>query len=300
MGLEELREREKALIEKITEISNNYSYDSYEYLYNLYNELNAICNKIEEITGNYESISLERSLPLVLSLNARPKNHEIDEELLNSLSSKKDYYTEDEVKTLLNWTVNNTLSNLKKDMDTDDLTGACGFSQFSSLYPLSKLGLKITINNVNNISKNLGRHAFGTVIFPVLINGNIEEKQYLIDCTYSQFLHLSKSVENTYNIKKGRIPLPGYFINKDEKVKETIKELITNGYIEATKENLNDYMYGFFVREFPITELNFAKEKLSEIDILDIINNNQEEFDYTEDEFKDWGFNLEIENNYHK
>ena len=275
----------------------------YKKLESLYNNLYKICNIMEEKTGKYEGhilTEIEKLRPIYV-VDAEPVEYYIDEEILESAIVKKEYYTIEEAKALIYWTINNTRKNLiKNNGSLYNLTGCCGLSQYSTLYPLKKLGLDITLNNISNVDNRMGRHAFGTVIIPILIDNHVENKQYLIDCTYSQFFHLGNSVENMY-FKSGRKPHAGYFI-KDYKNEELfVKNMITYGFCEATESNLKKYFYGLYLSGVDKAEVDEAKLIFNSINISNIINRpNEEKFDYTEEEFNAWGFNLDPHSNYHK
>ena len=275
----------------------------YKKLEALYNNLYKICNTMEEKTGNYEGhifSEIEQLKPIYV-VDAEPVEYYIEEENVKEAAVKKDYYTPEEAATLIYWTINNTRKNLiKNNGDLSNLIGCCGLSQYSTLYPLQKLGLKITINNVSNVDNRIGRHAFGTVTIPILIDNHIENRQYLIDCTYSQFFHLSDCVKNRY-FKTGRKPNAGYFIKEYNNVELFVKNMITYGFCEATESNLKKYFYGMYLSGFDKDEMDIAKLAFNSINISSIINMpNKEEFDYKEEEFNNWGFNLDPQVNYHK
>ncbi len=235
------------------------------------------------------------SLPPVYVVNQKPELFEINYDLLNFDINQG--LTEEQAKELLKWTVNNTRNNLNMSNNNQEnvyenrfLGGLCGFSQFSSLYPLKKLGLTITINNIGDL--NDYRHAFGTVTIPINKNGKIINKHYLIDCTYNQFFDIQNNCISRY-IKNS--PGPGFFIIQDEKKIEFAKELLKNGFVEANMKNLENYLKPFYAMSFSKEEICQIDEKFSEIDIRDLLENHQIEFDYTEDEFIEWNMNLEID-----
>ena len=87
---------------------------------------------------------------------------------------------------------------------------------------------------------------------------------------------------------------PRFFVVQDEKEIEFAKELLKNGYIEATKDNLEKYFKPFFATRKKLYELDTFDEEFSKIDVIDLIENHQSEFDYSEDEFINWGMNLDL------
>ena len=239
------------------------------------------------------------SLPPVYIVDQKPELFEIDYNLLSDIDISQGL-TEEQAKELLRWTVNNTRENLnisnsdnKEDVyENCFLGGTCGFSQFSSLYPLQKLGLTITINNMSSLN-NYG-HAFGTVIIPINRNGNIINKRYLIDCTYNQFFGIQNNVVSRYINDKLDA---GFFVAQDEEKIEFAKELLKNGFVEASLSNLEKYLKPFYAMSLSKEEIGQIDTKFSKIDIIDLLENHQREFDYTEEEFVDWGMNLDTKFN---
>ena len=248
-------------------------------------------------------------LPTIFVLDQRPKRFDIDESLLSNLDIENGL-TEEQAQELLKLIVNNTRDNLNKSScykdddvyENDSLLGACGFSQFSSLFPLQKLGLHITINNIWDIGGCL--HAYGTVVIPVNINGNIIPKRYLVDCTYRQFFTIPFNVVTRYksallryiNEEPSRkvlsTPHPGFFIVDDVEESNFAKELLQNGFVEASIDNLKKYLKPFYSMSYDYNETNRIDKSFSQVDILDILENRQTTFDYTEEEFLKAGFNL--------
>lgn len=289
----------KEKLEKII-IKLNKEYDGsrkrYEELEKIYSRFHCVCDKLTEQTGVFQgryASYFNKISPCIFVVDAKPKNFELDEEILERVSIPKEVYTLEEAETLLKWTVNNTRNNLRLDGDKEDLTGSCGLAQFSSLYPLQRLGLKITINNASLFGG--GSHAFGTVIIPVEIDGEVVEKQYLIDCTYSQFYILYNCVEGMYNDINGRVPDAGYYIRDDISKKEFVSEVITNGYFEFNLDNMRKYALGLCMNVTPRDKQSELVDNFEKIDFVNIINNVQSKFDYDEEEFLGWGLNLEID-----
>lgn len=292
------------IMELIPKYHETHDKKIYKKIEALYNNLYKVCNIMEEKTGKYEGHILSDigTLRPIYVVDSEPVEYYIEPETLEQITEKKEYYTPEESAALVHWTVNNTRQNLiKNNGNLYDLTGCCGLSQYSTLYPLEKLGLKVTINNVSNVDPRMGRHAFGTVTIPTLINNVIENRQYLIDCTYSQFYHLGNCVENMYN-NSGRKPHAGYFIKDYGNVEFFVKNMIAYGFCEATESNLKKYFYGLYLSGVDKEELDEAKLNFNNLNIKELINKpNTEEFDYTEEEFNNWGFNLDIVNrNYHR
>jgi len=300
-GINILEQDKQKIVQSIIQLTNNYDYskEMYKELEKLYNELYYICDNLTELKGSYQGYiitQLENELPCIFNIDAKPIYHDYDNEILKSAYKAKCFYTLEEAETLLKWTVNNTRNNINRNGIKENLTGSCGFCQFSSLYPLNKLGLKVTINNASSFCNDKIRHAFGTVIIPIKQNNEVINKQYLIDCSYSQFFILSKCVENNYS-KDGRKPEAGYFIRNNKEFEELSKLIISNGFVEATEENLKKYAYGLYMSTIPKEQIQYRNNDLKDINISNIINNVTGDFDYDEEEFISWGCNLSIDNN---
>lgn len=127
-----------------------------------------------------------QKLPNIYILEQSPKRFDIDESLLKQINVSEGL-TMEQATELLKWTVNNTRDNMnfssKKNSvvfndvyDNNSLMGFCGFSQFSSLYPLQQLGLEITINNMMDVCELC--HCYGTVTIPIRVNGQIIKKDF--------------------------------------------------------------------------------------------------------------------------
>ena len=221
---------------------------------------------------------------------------DLDENVLNTINISEGL-SEEQAQELLKWTVNNTRDNLnisKNKLEISDdvyenysLSGFCGFSQFSSLYPLKQMGLEVTVNNVGEIKG--GRHAYGTVIIPIKENDQVVNKRFLIDCTYRQFFTIPF---NSFSRYINSAPDIGFFIKENRGQTEFAKKLLKDGFIEATSENLEKYLKPFFMRSYQFEYLELVESEFNEIDLFDTIQNKQEEFDYEESEFDNLGCNL--------
>lgn len=201
---------------------------------------------------------------------------------------------------LLKWTVNNTRDNMnfssKKNSvvfndvyDNNSLMGFCGFSQFSSLYPLQQLGLEITINNMMDVCELC--HCYGTVTIPIRVNGQIIKKRFLIDCTYRQFFTLPDNVVSRY---LNNYPLVGFFSSLDEKYTRFSKELLKNGFVEVTNENIKNYLNPFLYSCISPENIEVASKKINDDEIVDILERKQVKFDFTKEEFENSGCNLDF------
>ena len=277
-GTKSLEKEYKDLFEKIVEDSFNYdgseeSYKLMEQEWNIFYKIKKVLEKRDKKRSHY---IIYDGKPIYVC-DYYPIKYKINEELLSTLTEKKDIYTQEEIDTLLRWTVNNTRDNLVKGTNKTiqdlDVMGICGVGQYSSIRPLEKIGLKVTYNNVGQITETT-RHAFGTVTFPTAEG----DKTYLIDTTYAQFFKLERNVDNFYDID------PGYYMIQNENTKSFAETLLNQGYIEATKQNLMKYAYGF-VAKYGKTNANIEAISESESDDLD----------FTDDELYEDGYILGID-----
>lgn len=291
--------------EKIIENTKKYfEIDNYELQETLkkdlimyYNLLYYYQAKVNGLERAYLLDDCLRKLPNIYMVDQNPERFEINNRLLHDINFE-DGLTMEQALELLKWSANNTRDNLifegeqSTGMPEDVygnscLDGACGFSQFSTLYPLQQAGLEVTINNVRDVSG--GSHAYGTVIIPIRVEDKIVKKRFLLDCTYRQFFTLPFNVVARY---LSHSPFPGFFIYQDEGQIKFAKELLRNGFIEANLENMERYLKPFCYSCIPVDSITKVEKKFKELDIFEILEKKQTDFDYTEDEFIQWGFNL--------
>ena len=276
-GTKSLEKEYKDLFEKIVEDSFNYdgsaeSYDLMKQEWNIFYKIKKVLEKRDKKRSYYMIYDGKQ----IYICDYFPIKYKINEDLLNKLTEKKDIYTQEEIDTLLRWTVNNTRENLTKGTNQSfqdlDVMGICGVGQYSSIRPFEKLGLKVTYNNVGQFESHT-RHAFGTVTFPTAEG----DKTYLIDTTYAQFFKLERNVDNFYDIDAG------YYMVQNENTKSFAEELLNHGYVEATTQNIMKYAYGFM-----------AKYGKRSANIETISESESRESDYTDDELYADGFILDI------
>lgn len=264
--------------------------------YNLIYYYQAKTNGLEKAYVLDEELN---KLPDVYLIEQRPERFLLDETSLNEININEGLTLEQAIE-LLKWSVNNTRDNLnslekrrpymKENVyENSSLMGYCGLSQFSSLYPLQKLGLQVTINNVGGVKG--GRHAFGTVVIPIKTDDKIINKRFLLDCTYRQFFTIPWNVIARY---LNSVPFAGFYVLQNEEEIEFAKELLKNGFIEANMGNLEKYLKPFFAGSIPIEEISTLDEEFRKLDIIDILENKQEDFDWSEEEFQDLDLNLKV------
>lgn len=84
-------------------------------------------------------------------------------------------------------------------------------------------------------------HAFNYV--------KLDDKYYVIDCTYSQFLPLFFSSLDTILVTEICNACPGYFMTTSKKKYALLEQLLNRGWFEATDENLKIYLDSFVLAQ---------------------------------------------------
>ena len=289
----------KSIIEKTKEYYHNNNQEILEDLGRLYSMYHYI--KFQKDRNDTYNLDQELSLlPPIYTINQKPIRFDIDKELLKNIDISNGL-TMDEALNLLRWTANNTRDNLDKfyeSMNEDEevyentsLQGTCSFGQFSSLYPLQQLGLHITINNMHPTFRE--NHAFGTVIIPIREGNIITNKRFIIDLTYRQFFQIHQNVISRY-LKSESTPNIGLFINFDESNKDFAIELLKNGFVEATDENIKHYFKPFTYKNLDLHHTDKVDQEYEKLDIIDIIENRQREFDWEAEDAIQSGYNLNL------
>ncbi len=176
--------------------------------------------------------------------------------------------TEEEAEVLLDWSVQKTRKCLDETSDygikNDSLIGTCGVAQMHTLAPFQDIGIKITANNTYNFGENVGNHAFGTIVLPIEENGNVVEKQYLVDTSFRQFFTTAKcNYGRYYDLERLSGPDPGYYVNKFPNGESIAKDILKKGYTELTNEVLMVYGGSFLASRLNI-------DTKDTIDIYDI------------------------------
>ena len=288
----------KELYEILKEIQESYNYNGsqtdksnlirklWTKYYILSNKLNI---KLDEaynlyLLGENESYIID-AIPTKKNIN----NQELQEALNNYYHNN--YLTHKEVKLILDSVINFTWSSLELlgiNLDNNSLNGYCELAQALSILPLETIGLKNTKNSASECFKYPFNHKFGTVTFTEKNNDKIEEKTYLIDPTYRQFFTSIRCNEGRYytkeeNTNKIANPDPGYFIEDIS----FAKELITNGYIELTKENSIKYGEPFYLSSLPQNKLN----NKTNIDYYKNIITSTEKYTISRDEIEEFNYN---------
>lgn len=224
-------------------------------------------------------------------------------------NSLKEGISNKEAEIILDWVVYNarvSLNKLGEDIYSTTLMGACGLGQSLTSFPLESMGLDAKTTNVHScLSPEAGNHAFLVVGFPVKTNTNIvEQKNYLVDVTYKQFClsercNIGRFYSNDERFKGKCTPDPGYFANLSKKGRVVIAKLLKYGYIELSPENAKIYgdsfklcERGLYYYQGNLDSKNF-KTNMSGEEYIKGFTSNLVENDYSKDEFKEWGLDLE-------
>ena len=227
-------------------------------------DINEILHDIEEVNRNTKITNQEKKerleklgkeleeyektdiVPILKKIN--------EQEVIEALKKykKEEYLTEQEINIILNASISNAWNTLKKlgiELKRTSLNGMCKLAQELAIKPLENVGIKVTKNSAEKCFNYPQTHYFGTATFKISKN---ESKTYLIDPTYIQFY-------------------------KEVLDKDFAKELIENGYIELTEENLKKYIK------------TFIKSIDNDINYYKIIK-KENDIEYTESEIYDYNF----------
>jgi len=170
------------------------------------------------------------------------------------LSSEKDYIQ------ALECLVHNVRAFLKNyipdhDIENSSLEGDCSYSS-------EFVESECKINGIDFFGIGIGPnltagnlHYFNIVSFK---NKDSERKNYLVDCTYRQFFtkknYFIRRIEAVRNLSMSI----GTYMMMTEKRQRIAEELLSKGYIEATPENLKEYLDALI---FAGRELEFYKDR---------------------------------------
>lgn len=91
--------------------------------------------------------------------------------------------------------------------------------------------------NHSRLYEGFGCHCFCII--------TVNNKKYIVDCTYSQFFHLGNNLIERMGIPKIPSPKVGAYMVMEEKRKKLAEKILRDGYIELNKENLKNYLDGF-------------------------------------------------------
>ena len=123
------------------------------------------------------------------------------------------------------------------NIQKDNLRGFCKEAVRITMMECARKGFEVkgyqTMNSLGIVQNK--NHAFAIV--------TINEKKYILDCTYRQFFSM------TYNFKGSRESDAGYYMIIDEKRRKVAEHILKYGWIEATPENIKMYLDGFIMAD---------------------------------------------------
>lgn len=125
-----------------------------------------------------------------------------------------------------------------------DLRGECAGAAFLAADLASYLGLQAKTKVIEPgylISSHLymrgGDHAFTIV--------TIDDRDFLIDCTYSQFFVLSRAQIQKNGIMRVKNCAAGYFMTLTKDRQKVAEKILSDGWIELKEDELKHYLDGF-------------------------------------------------------
>lgn len=242
------------------------SYTEDEYL-KCFEEINKIyIDLINELNDDYSEIllnyfrsnifSMEKFLPRKFIIDFKSNFKRLDKDEL-----QKDYVKESIKKLTNEDDIMNEAINIvrniifkkmliekpydEKEFDDINMQNKCLKTSTYVNYIFNLLGLKSKIIKLDpafspsiNLYGGSGYHFFNEV--------TIEDKNYIVDCSYSQFFTMFYN--NLLKLNLGIDGcLPGIFMLQDKKRLKMAKSLLTNGYIEANEQNIKNYFDGFAI-----------------------------------------------------
>lgn len=132
--------------------------------------------------------------------------------------------------------------NEHNNVNTDSLKGKC----YESSNICKKICLKKSLECEDfACSQDLSFgyfHCFSIVHIPLK---NEKSKAYIVDCTYRQFFRLGYCFLESIGILGKNGCAMGTYMIMDESRKKTAEHILKYGYIEATPENIKNYLSGF-------------------------------------------------------
>lgn len=291
-----IEEKRKSMVKNLNELLNQQPFDIEKYL-SKKTEYAVFCyeNNLPTFSRDLNESLLEQ----LFIIPSEPIKYSIDEEIkCRALNKIKDSspLTAEEIQTILESVVQVARNKLEKErgsLENNSLSGACGLGQGLTYFPLEKIGVGTTINNISHFPDTRYRHAFLTCFFKTIEDGQPVNKQYLIDTTYRQFFTYERCNESAFYTvdsysKDETAPDAGYFLTQFEDGREFSKKLLKQGYIELTEENARLYGLGFSCESLSFNNRERANTIISHTgeEYLEAINNPilQEEIDYDYEE----------------
>jgi hypothetical protein len=191
-----------------------------------------------------------------------------------------------EAETILDWVSANARSGIAQNMglnlETDTLMDTCGIiSSIANKTLNQELGLPTVVVNIGKIGNTEDRHTFLTVTFPIQENDTTNDKVYLIDLSYRQFVDPpNQATPNCTKVED----LPGYWLSRTEDGTQLGTQLLTKGYCQLDETLAKHYVEAF--------NRNKPAFKTAEKYLQEITNSNYHHDDFTTEELEKRGYNV--------
>lgn len=231
---------EKLKMEVIRSRGTSLAYDHLIAIYEYLKEVAPEFYKNGQMDWNYRTIlhgvyAMERVyLPDDKIINFEPHHFDSDPKLRKD---RKDH------ENILNYIVDRTRKYLIGiGANTDDLERFCNASAWF-VYDLAtllniKAEVEILIPGFQSLSLGIpGSHCY-TVI-------TLQDKTYLIDCTYSQYFLYKRCISEKIGVPLSPNCRPGKFMMMNESRRNVARKILEDGWIELTDDVLKDYLDGF-------------------------------------------------------
>ena len=208
-----------------------------------FNNLEELYRYVRSIQNNYFIDGYLSSEFNYISRYLRKAEEDIPREFIMESTPISDINGIDDDK--LNYIITTVRNKLLGNNINDPLTDKCSYS--SNLISRYARDLGIDSRRVviypgftkehNLLHFGSGYHAFNIV--------NFNDKKYIIDLTYRQFFLKDKSSLERIGVCSLFNTTPGKFMTLNDSRMRTALELLKNGYIEMTDENVKNYFDGF-------------------------------------------------------
>ncbi len=191
-----------------------------------------------------EIFACEKELPDIFILNVKPKyevvnypkNTKNDEEVLNYIVHQTRIFLHAKL----------TFGTFIADFSNLDLVNECERSSNFVIKVCKQLGLeakKIKITSgfapYYHLEGDTGYHYFVIV--------NLNNNEYLIDCTYNQFFLLKRCLIERLGIMHVRSTAPGIFMIINDQRKKVAEKILKDGWIKLDGIVLKHYLDGFAI-----------------------------------------------------
>jgi len=210
----------------------------------LMDELEQFLANNSEITKQYKNqVRITKEFEDVYIMESKPIIDENIEYKSDMSSDEKAKYIAQRMRQVLIDPDKNQRG-LEYDLSKDNLRGECRNTTRLLLEECSDINSMFNKYQIKadgfNTKDDLGltkndNHSFGII--------HIDGKKYIVDCTYRQFFSVTK------NIEFGRVRDAGKYMLVDDQRKAFAEQLLKQGFVEATPENLKMYFDGFVLAD---------------------------------------------------